>query len=200
MIEGILGPLAVFYSTLVTLGFRWALIATLLWSYGAMIRRIRRGERISTLLILGSILLTLRTTIAYVTKSSIFYFAQPLAGAVVIAMILIITAVMRRPFTQRFAHDFCPLSPELLELPRMHQFFVRVSYLWAITLLVNSGLVLWLLLTSSLRSFVLERSAVSWGTTAIAITLSILGFTRTLRNDGVHIYWGERVKSAAVVG
>ena len=198
--EGILGPLAVFYGTLLTLGFRAALIATLIWSYGSMLRRIVRGDRISTLLILGSVLLTLRTGIAYATKSSIFYFAQPLAGAVVISFVLIATALLRRPFTQRFAHDFCPLSPELLELPRMHQFFVRVSYLWAVTLLVNSGVVLYLLLNSSLRAFVLERSAVSWGTTAIAVTFSILGFIRTLRNDGVLVSWGDRPQVATIPG
>jgi len=200
IVEGILGPLAVFYISLLTFGFRAALIATLIWSYGAMLRRIVRGDRISTLLILGSVLLALRTGISYATKSSIFYFAQPLAGAVVISFVLIATAMLRRPFTQRFAHDFCPLSPELLELPRMHQFFIRVSYLWAATLLVNSGVVLWLLLNSSLRAFVLERSAVSWGTTAIAITLSIVGFIRTLRNDGVHVTWGDRPKVASIAG
>ncbi len=82
----------------------------------------------------------------------------------------------------------------------MHQFFVRVSYLWAATLLVNSGVVLYLLLNSSLRAFVVERSVVSWGTTAIAITLSILGFIRTLRNDGVHVTWGDHPKIASIAG
>lgn len=200
VVEGIIGPLVVFYATLITLGFRAALIGTLIWSYGAAIRRIIRHERISTVLILGVLLLTLRTAIAYVTKSSIFYFAQPLAGTVVISMVLIATAMLRRPFTQRFADDFCPLSPELLDLPRVHQFFVRVSYLWAATLLVNSGVILWLLLTSSLRSFVIERSAVTWGTTTIAVTLSILGFIRTLRNDGIHVYWTARPVAGTVAG
>jgi hypothetical protein len=199
VIEGIIGPLVVFYCALLLWGFRAALIGTLLWSYGAAIRRVLRHERISTVLILGAILLTLRTGISYATKSSFFYFAQPLAGTIVIACVLIVSAALRRPFTQRFAHDFCPLSQELLRLPRIHQFFVRVSYLWAITLLVNSGVVLWLLLNSSLRSFVLERSAVTWGTTAIAITLSILGFTRTLRNDGIHVFWGEHQRAKVSV-
>ena len=198
-IEGIIGPLVVFYPTLVLWGFRPALIATLLWSYGATARRLVRGERVSTLLILGAVLLTLRTGIAYATKSSFFYFAQPLAGTIVIAGVLLISAAIRRPFTQRFAHDFCPLSQELLHMPRIHQFFVRVSYLWAVTLLINSGVVLWLLLNSSLRSFVLERSAVTWGTTTIAIVLSILGFIRTLRNDGIHVRWGDHRHAPVVL-
>lgn len=192
VIEAILGQLVVFYVVLMLWGFRPALIASLALTYGLMARRISRRERISTLLILGMLLLTLRTGIAYATKSSFFYFVQPLAGSVVIAGVLIVTALMRRPFTQRFAHDFCPLSPQLLKNPRIWQFFVRVSYLWAATLLINSGVVLWLLLNSSLKSFVLERSGVTWGTTAIAVTLSIVGFIRTLRNDGVAVHWGQR--------
>lgn len=197
VIEGMLGPLAVFYLALTALSFRAALIGTLIWSYGAAIRRVSRHERVSTLLILGIVLLTIRTIIAYITKSSIFYFAQPLAGTVMIAFLLIATALLRRPFTQRFAHDFCPLSPELLSHPRIHQFFVRVSYLWAATLLVNSGVVLWLLLNSSLRSFIIERSVITWGTTTLAVTLSILGFIRTLRNDGVHVTWGAATAVAS---
>lgn len=196
VVEGVLGQLGVFYGTLVAFGFRPALLATLAWSYGAVARRIVRHERVSTLLIFGTVLLSIRTAIAYVTASSVFYFGQPLAGTVGIAALLIASAVWHRPFTQRFAHDFCPLSDELLARPSVRRFFERVSYLWAAALLVNAGTVLWLLLTSSLPSFVLERSAVTWGTTAVAVTFSILGFQRALRNDGVHVSWGQRPATA----
>ncbi len=189
VIEGILGQFAIFYLSLVVWGFRTALIASLVWSYGAIARRMFRHEHISTLLILGALLLTLRTGISYATKSSFFYFVQPLAGTVIIALVLIGSALVKRPFTQRFANDFCPLSRELLALPRIQEFFVRVSFLWAAVLLINSAVVLWLLLNSSIRSFILERSTVTWGTTALAITVSIVGFIRTLRNDGVHVGW-----------
>jgi hypothetical protein len=153
-----------------------------------------RHERISTLLILGTVLITMRTIISYLTGSTIFYFAQPLGGTVIIAIVLIISALLRRPFTQRFAHDFCPLDPGLLAIPRVQQFFVRVSWLWAAVLLINSGLVLWLLLTASLRSFVLERTALTWTTTSIAIALSIIGFVKTMRSDGITVKWGTAVR------
>ena len=159
--EGLVAPVALFYLTLAFTGLRGALIAALSWSYLALLRRLLRGERVSTVLLLGTLLITVRTVVSFATGSAFVYFAQPLLGTVVIALILMASAVIRRPFTQRFAHDFCPLDPELLLLPRVQQFFVRISVMWAVVLLVNSGLVAWLLVSSSLQTFVLERTGIT---------------------------------------
>ena len=110
--------------------------------------RIRRGERVSTMLLLGTALLTARTAISFITGSALLYFAQPMATAVVVAVVLIGSAALGRPLTQRFVHDFCPIDPELLARPRVRQFFVRISMLWATVLMVNAGVTLWLLLSS----------------------------------------------------
>jgi hypothetical protein len=188
--EGIVGPLALFYVVLLLTSFRGALIAALCWSYGAVVRRIRRGERITALLMLGTLLLTLRTTVAFVTGSAFVYFIQPTAGAVLVAIVLLVSAALRRPFTQRFAHDFCPLDPALVARPRMQKFFVQISVVWAAVLLLNAGLVIWMLLSSSLKMFVLERTAATWGLTATAVAISILGFTAAMRSDDVTVHWG----------
>ena len=151
VLEAVVGPLALFYGVLLLTGFRGALVAALAWSYLALVRRVRRGERISTMLLLGAALLTARTAISFITGSAIVYFAQPMATAVVAAFVLIGSAALGRPLTQRFVHDFCPIDPELLARPRVRQFFVRISLLWATVLIVNAGITLWLLLSSSLR-------------------------------------------------
>ena len=192
VIEGMVAPLALFYLVLVTAGFRGALIAALVWSYVALGRRLKRRERVSTLLILGAALLTIRTIVSFITGSAFLYFAQPMAGTVVISLVLVGSAVLGRPFTQRFAHDFCPISPALLARPGVHRFFVRISLLWATVLMLNAGIVLWLLVSSSLRAFVLERTAVTWGLTAVAIFFSITRFLAAMRRDGVTVEWGRR--------
>ena len=184
-------PVALFYLVLVFSNFRGALLAALAWSYVALLRRLRGGQRVSTLLLLGTTLLTVRTVVAFITGSTIVYFAQPMATAVVASFLLIGSAVLGRPFTQRFAHDFCPIGPELLTRPRVHRFFVRISVLWATVLLLNAGIVLWLLLSSSLRAFVLERMAVTWGFTALAIYLSVTRFVAAMRKDGITVEWGR---------
>jgi len=189
--EGIIAPMVLFYITLMAGGFRAALLVALGWSYAAVIRRVMRGERVSTLLVLGSLLITIRTVVAYVTGSSFVYFVQPTAGTFIIALVLVGSAIIRRPFTQRFAHDFCPLDADLLAEDRVQQFFVRISLVWAAVLLINAGVVLWLLLSSSLKAFVLERMAVTWSLTAWAIFCSIYGFVVTMRRDGRRVQWGQ---------
>jgi len=51
--------------------------------------------------------------------------------------------------------------------------------------------VFWLLVSSSLRSFVLERSAVTYGLTAMAIFLSISRFIATVRRDDITVVWAR---------
>lgn len=189
VLEGVAGPLVLFYLLLVLSGFRGALIAALSWSYLALGRRLLKGERVSMLLLFGTILITVRTVVAFITGSAFLYFAQPTAGTIVISLALLVSALLGRPFTQRFAHDFCPMDPAIMRRPLVRRFFIRISVLWASILLLNAGVVFWLLVSSSLRSFVLERSVVTYGLTAIAIFFSITGFMTMMRRDGVTVEW-----------
>jgi hypothetical protein len=199
VLEAIVAPLFLFYLVLTLWGFRGALLAALGWSFLALARRLHRGERISMLLMLGTLLLVLRTTVSFITGSAFIYFAQPLAGTIVIAFVLFGSALIRRPFTQRFAGDFCPIDPEILARPLVHRFFVRISVLWATVLLLNSLFVLWLLVTSSLHSFVLERAGVTYSMTALAIYLSIRQFVVMMRGDGITVQWGAKAKVEAAL-
>ncbi len=191
--EGIVAPIAVFYGALVLFGFRGALLAALGWSTSALAWRLVSKGRVSTVLILGVGLLAVRTALAFFTHSPTLYFVPPMAWSLVVAVALIGSAAARRPFIQRFVDDFCPLDPALLRKPRVQQFFVRVSLLWAAVMVTNTAIVFcfWLFLSSSLKAFVLERTAITWGCTAAAIACSILGFTTTMRRDGILVHWGE---------
>src|SRR6202030_94378 len=60
VLQAVIVPVELFYVLLVTAGFRGALVAALVWSYVAVARRLRRGERVSTMLLLGTVLLTAR--------------------------------------------------------------------------------------------------------------------------------------------
>jgi hypothetical protein len=194
VLESVVMPLALFYLVLVTADFRGALIAALAWSYVALGRRLHRGERMSTMLLLGTLLLTVRTAVSFITGSAFLYFIQPTAMTVAVCLVLVGSALLGRPFTQRFAADFCPIGPELLARPRVRRFFIRITFLWATILMVNSGLVLWLLISSPLRAFVLEREALTLSLTAVAIFLSITGFITAMRRDGITVRWGRSHK------
>ena len=192
-----MAPAAAYYCVLLVAGFRGALLGALAWSYFLVGRRLVRRERVSTLLWLGTALLTLRTVVSFVTGSAFVYFIQPTATAFLASILLVLSALAGRPFTQRFTHDFCPLTPELLARPSVHRFFVRVSFLWAVAMFLNGAVVLTLLLTASATSFPLERLGASVGLTAAAVALSVTWFARSMRRDGVTVRFGGAPATAS---
>lgn len=190
ILEGVVGPFAVFYLFLAVVGLRGALFAGLGWTYLVIGRRIARGERPPATVLLGAALLTVRTAISFATGSAFLYFVQPTAGTCIVALIFLATALARRPLIERLAHDFCPLDPNVTSRPAVRRFFIQISVLWAAVMMANAGLVLWLLVTSSLEAFVVERTAVTWSLTGAAIVVSTLWFLRTMRHSGIKVRWG----------
>jgi hypothetical protein len=191
VLESVVAPLIAYYTLFMIDGFRGGLVGALAWSYALVIRRLFRRERVSTLLMLGTALLTARTLVSFITGSPFVYFILPTACAFLASAVLVGSGLLGRPFTQRFTHDFCPLSPELLARPAVHRFFVRVSFLWATAMFLNGAFVLSLLLMAPAGAFALERSAISVSLTAFAVLFSVMWFTRSMRRDGVtvHLRW-----------
>ena len=187
LVESTIGPGAIFYLVLVTAGFKGALIAALGWSYLAAFRRVLRREPVPGMLLLGLVLVSMRTAIAFATGSAFIYFIQPTMGTFLVAMIFLVTAVAGRPLIERLAHDFCPLDPELMKSAFLRRFFLRVSLLWAVVLTTNAAFVLMLLLKSSLRAFVIERTVASSVLTVGGIVLSVLWFVRSMRKHGIAV-------------
>ncbi len=200
LVEGVVGPFAVFYVVLVLFGFKGALLAGLGWSYAAIGTRLVRRQRPSATLLLGAVLLTARTVVSFITGSALLYFAQPTAGTCLVAFVFLGSALVRRPFIERLARDYCPLDPNVVARPAVRRFFIRVSLLWAVVLLSNAAFVLWLLFTSSLHAFVVERAAVSWFLTLAGIGLSVAWFVRTMRRDGVAVRFSSKTLIAPPLG
>jgi hypothetical protein len=190
VVESSLGPAALFYVVLLLGGFRGALIAALAWSYLAAGRRLVRRQRLPGLLALGIILLTVRTAVAFATGSAVLYFVQPTLGTLLVAALFLVTALARRPLVERLAHDFCPLDPEVMQRPLVRRIFVRLSLLWALVLAVNAAFVLWLLFTTSLHAFVVERTMVSSMLTVGGVALSVWLFVRMMRRAGIAVRFG----------
>jgi hypothetical protein len=189
LVESVLGPGLLFYLVLVTGGFKGALLAALAWSYLAAGRRLVRRERVPASLVLSVSLLTARTVVAYVTGSAFVYFVQPTATTFLVAVAFLVTAVVRRPFIERLARDFCPIDPELFRRPFLRRFFLRLSLLWALVLFVNAGAVLYFLLVSSVQGFVVERALISGAINVVGIAVSAWWFVRTMRRAGITVRW-----------
>lgn len=192
LLEGVVAPTALFYLVLITVGFRGALLAGLTWSYLALGRRLLRRERPSGLLLMGTVMLTLRTAISFVTGSAFLYFAQPTASTACVALLFLGSALLRRPLTERLARDLFPLDPLVMARSTVRRCFVQLSLLWAAVLLSNAGFVMWLLLHTTLQAFVLERTMVTAILWVVGIGGSTLWFVRSMRRAGITLHWGAR--------
>jgi hypothetical protein len=187
--ESTVVPMGLFYLCLVTVGMRGALLAALGWSYAALFRRLITRQAVPGVLVVGCAVLTLRTVIAFVTGSAFLYFMQPVAATAAVGVAFLVSALTRRPLIDRLARDFCPFEPEMLTHPVTRRVFRQLSLLWAAVMLVNAGAVTWLLLSTSLARFVVERTALSWTLTLAAIAVSTWHFTRSMRRRGIRLRW-----------
>ncbi len=196
VLEATVAPLVLFYATLNLLGLRGALVAGLLWSYIALVRRVLTRQRIPGVLVIGAVLLTLRTVLAWVTGSVFLYLLQPTLGTFLVAGLFLVSVAARRPLAERLAHDFLPLPDSLLANGRMSRFFAGISLLWAGVYLVNGAATLALLLSSTVGVFLVAKTAASSVLTVCAVALSYGLFRVTMRNEGVRLVLRWRAAAA----
>ena len=178
IIEGTVIPLAVFYAALWTIGMWGALFSALSWSYFAIARRIVRKERIPGLVVLSALALTFRTALAMATGSVFVYFLQPSLGTALLGFAFLVSMSTGQPLVQRLARDFLPVSPEFFTNPFVRQFFMRISLLWAVAMLANAGVSIWMLLELPVSIFVVAKTGASVVMTGVAIVYSTIWFRR----------------------
>src|SRR4051812_29339722 len=121
LLEATFIPLILFYTFLWTAGVWGALVAALVWSYAAIIRRAVTGQRIPGILVLGTLGITARTIAAFASGSVFIYFLQPSLTTVVVAGAFLLSVPAGRPLAERLAHDFVPLDPEIIALPSVRR-------------------------------------------------------------------------------
>jgi hypothetical protein len=189
LVESTIGPAGLFYAMLCLLGLRAALIATLIWSYLAVVRRVRAKRSLPGMLVIAVAVLSLRTVAALATGSGFVYFIQPTAAPFVLALAFLISVPAGHPLAQRLANDFFPLDPQVVSCPAVRRFFERISLLWTAAFLVNAGLGLWLLLSKSLADFVWLKMVLSVAIIGTATMASTLWFRRVLRGEGIRLCW-----------
>lgn len=151
-------PAVVFYGVFVVAGVWTAIVAALVWSYGAIAFRALTRRRTSGLLILAAILLTGRTLLSMVADSAWLYFLQPVISDGLVAVLFLLSLASARPMVARLAGDFYPMDHELAMRPRIRRLFWHLTVLWAVLGLAKAGMTLWLLQSQSLETFILVKS------------------------------------------
>lgn len=158
LLIAVIVPAAVFYGVFVLAGVWTAIVAALVWSYGAIAWRAVTKRRTSGLLILVAILLTGRTALSALADSTWLYFLQPVISDGFIAVLFLLSLASARPMVARLAGDFYPMDRELAARPRIRRLFRNLTILWAVLELTKASMTLWLLQTQTLDTFVLVKS------------------------------------------
>jgi hypothetical protein len=181
LFEATLMPLGLFYLFLALVDLHGAILASLVWSYGALARRLVRRERIPGLLLLGSVGLTFRTLVAIFNGSVFFYFLQPSLTAVAIGGIFLFSIPAGCPLAERLVGDLFPLPPALMARPAIRRVFIRITLLWSFANVLNAVLTIGLLLSQPVAVFVVAKTVMSMSLTGCALAVSARWFLRTAR-------------------
>ena len=178
-------PAVLFYVCLVTIDVWAALVAALVWCYGAVSWRMVTRRRASGLLILTVFVLTVRTAFALASGDTFVYFLQPVLSDIVVATAFLVSLATARPVVARLAADFYPMSDDLARRPRVQQLFWRLTLLWALVCIGKAGISFWLLQTQSIAAFVLTKNLALLTLTALATAATVAASAAVARKEGL---------------
>lgn len=187
--EGVIAPVAVFLVALHFLDVVGAIIAGLGFAYGIIGWRLLTRRRVPGLLVIGAVSLTARSALAIASGSIFVYFLQPTLGTALVATVFLASVGAGRPLAGRLARDFCPIPDHVATTVPMRRFFTQITLLWAVTQLLNAAVAMWLLLSQSVGVFVVTRTVSSITLSALAVTLSVLWFRRSMSD---HVAFAPR--------
>jgi hypothetical protein len=185
MLEASVLPAALFWVCLVFGSLGLAYAAAVAWLYGSLARRLVRRQRVSQVLVLSVIGITVRTTVAVASGSSFMYFAQPILGTVVTGGVFLASLIGGRPLIGRLADDFWPVTPEMRQNPRISSLFRGLTILWAGAHLAIATITFVLLLWLPLHTFVLAKQVSGWAITCTTVAFTIAWAHRTACREGL---------------
>ena len=185
VLEATLLPALIFFVFVTAWGPGPAMVAVLVWGYGAILRRVVRGNPIPAILMLATLGLTIKTLVGLASGSTFAYFVQPVATTVILSLVFLGSVVIGRPIIARLAHDFCPIHPDVAARQPVMQLFAGLTVLWAFVHFVIGGATFAMLVTLPVAEFVALKTATSFSVSAAAIVVTVVWALRTARNEGL---------------
>jgi hypothetical protein len=184
LVEASLIPTALFYTCLVLAGIGAAYAVALFWLYAAVLSRLVRRRPVPPLLVLAAIGITVRTTVSLASGSTFVYFAQSVLGSLVAGCVFLLSVAFGRPMVQSLALEFWPLTPEMLEHPKVRRLLRRLTFLWAGVNFAIGATTLTLLIVLPLPVYVAIKQLVAWTIMGLGIAITIDRSVRTARQTG----------------
>jgi len=184
-------PVLLFVALLEVRNSTWALAAALTWSVSAIAIQHARRRRVPGLVLLSAVMLTAKTIAAIISGNLMVYFIPPTITTGLVGLAFLISVPLGAPLAGRLAEDFCPFDDDTRCHPVLHQFFIRLSLIWAVTSLVDAGITLWLLMTQSTTTFVIAKSFLGPATTAVTLAIGVALFRAMTLSSGTQVQFSK---------
>jgi intracellular septation protein A len=187
ILEGAVVPALLFLLAQHFLGLAAGIVVAFLWTGVGITWRAMKGRRIPGLIVLRGATLTARSALGLLSGSAFVYFFQPVVGTACLAGVFLVSVIRGRPLAGRFAGDFCKLPDDVLADHRVHHFFRRASFAWAMVGFANATVTLWLLHSQATSTYILVKPAMSVGITVVMVAASALWFKSSMTRHGFEI-------------
>lgn len=178
-------PGVLFYCCMVVGNVWTALVAALVWCYGAMAWRVSTRRRTSGLLWLTAVGLTVKTALTIATGSTFLYFVQPAVNDATVGLFFLISLATARPVVSRLAGDFYPMTEDVARRPRIQRLFWRLTLIWAVICLLKAATTLWLLNAMPLMTFVEIKTVLTPAIATVGALATIAIAFRVARHEGL---------------
>ncbi|WP_235031040.1 VC0807 family protein [Nonomuraea solani] len=185
LLEAVVIPLALFYTALAAFGLNGALATVLAWAYGSLAWRRLLGRPLSASMILATIAITIRVALTAWSGNTIIYFLQPELGTICFSMVFLASVRLHRPLVGKLIGEYVRLPQAVMAHEHIRRCFVQLTLLWALVLLANATLSIWLLLSATLGTYLLIRPITVALISVLAFTCSVTLFLRALRHLGL---------------
>jgi hypothetical protein len=178
-------PAALFYLCL-RAGNVWAaLIAALVWCYGAMAWRAGTRRPASGLLLVTVVGLTLKSALAFASGSTFLYFLQPAINDAGVAVLFMLSLLTARPVVARLAADFYPMTAEVARRPRIQRLFWHLTLFWAVLCLIKAAITVCLLEALPTVTFVAVKSLGILVVILLGTAATVYAAFRVARSEGL---------------
>lgn len=164
-------PLAVFYVGLAVGSVLLAIIASVIYAYGVATYQWIRHRRVSGMLLMTLLMVTIRAIAAVASGHTFAYFVVPVVETAGFGLLFLATMFTSEPLIVRLARDFVPhLADDLAGRRRLIRW---LSAVWTLTYLASGSTTLLLLVTQSIPVYVTAHELTGWAWVAAGVGASI---------------------------
>ncbi len=195
VLEGTVGPSVAFLAGQELGGLVGALALALGWTAICMVARKLMGRHITALLLLGALMLALRSAVAVALHSASAFFVGPVVLTAGLGIAFVVSAFTTKPLANRLAMDLLPSSWK--ELSHSNPSVGRlVSALFGCEQVLSAALSVVLLLKMSTTAYVTFHLLVSAALFALSVIVSIPLLRSSLRRLDGSVESGARLRLA----